>query len=65
MRSKELKFLQGPCQELPSVHVCSLLMSSGPACKRMPPEMHSLVLLEHCGKLCHRMGSGELLCLPP
>ena len=55
--------VQAPCLELPSVHACSPLMSSGHACKQMPPGMLCPVQLAHYAKLCRKKVSGQILCL--
>ena len=55
--------VQDLCLELPSVHVCSPLTSSGRACKQMPPGMLCPEQLAHCARLCRKMVSGQLLCL--
>lgn len=53
-----LIYVQAPCLELPLVHVCSPLMSSGHACKQMPPGMLCPVQSAHYARLCRKKVSG-------
>ena len=55
---------QDLCLELPSVRVCSPLMSSGRACKQMLLGMYCLEQLAHSIRLCQRKESGMTPCGP-